>query len=224
MLGTSNKTELFLGYGTIHGDLASAINPIGDLYKTQVYALSRALGLPEEICASVPTTDTYSLEQGQDEFYFVLPYAEMDLLLWGHNHGVDPAEAAPVLDLTPEQVARVYHDIERKRATTRPLQLPPLLVKDVPEDKHQDLDFIIEQLDWEKNVDPSFKDNHFLAPIVANQGDGWVDRWIVYGLVDGKQLFSARDVVWESGDPLPFLLMTLFAIPTRVRCQTILPQ
>jgi hypothetical protein len=74
-----------------------------------------------------------------------------------------------------------------------------LLVKDVPEDKHQDLDFIIEQLDWEKNVDPNFKDNNYLEPIVADQGDGWVDAWIDYGLVDGKQLFSARRLTLEPG-------------------------
>jgi len=74
-----------------------------------------------------------------------------------------------------------------------------LLVKDVPEDKHQDLDFIIEQLDWEKNVDPNFKDNGYLEPIVADQGQGWVDRWVVYGLVDGKQLFSAKELTLEPG-------------------------
>jgi hypothetical protein len=74
-----------------------------------------------------------------------------------------------------------------------------LLVKDVPPQHHQDLDFIIEQLDWEQNVDPSFGDNHFLAPIVADQGAGWVDRWIVYGLVDGKQLFSAKELTVEPG-------------------------
>ena len=74
-----------------------------------------------------------------------------------------------------------------------------LLVKDVPEDKHQDLDFIISQLDWEKNVDPSFKDNNYLEPIVADQGDGWVDCWIVYGLVDGQQLFSSKRLTLEPG-------------------------
>ena len=74
-----------------------------------------------------------------------------------------------------------------------------LLVKDVPEDKHQDLDFIISQLDWDRNVDPSFKDNHYLEPIVAEEGEGWVDRWIVYGLVDGQQLFSARELTIEPG-------------------------
>jgi hypothetical protein len=74
-----------------------------------------------------------------------------------------------------------------------------LLVKDVPADKHQDLDFIISQLDWERNVDPSFKDNHYLEPIVAAEGDGWVDLWIVYGLVDGAQLFSARELTIQPG-------------------------
>ena len=74
-----------------------------------------------------------------------------------------------------------------------------LLVKDIPTDKHDDLDFIIGQLDWEKNVDPTFKDNHYLEPIVARSGDGWVDRWVVYGLVNGKQLFSAKELTVEPG-------------------------
>ncbi len=74
-----------------------------------------------------------------------------------------------------------------------------LLVKDMPEDKHQDLDFIIGQLDWDKNVDTHFKDHNYLEPIVAAAGDGWQDLWIVYGLVDGKQLFSARELTLQPG-------------------------
>lgn len=74
-----------------------------------------------------------------------------------------------------------------------------LLVKDMPEEKHQDLDFIIGQLDWGKNVDPNFKDNNYLEPIVADQGPGWCDRWIVYGTVDGEQLFTARELTVEPG-------------------------
>jgi hypothetical protein len=76
-----------------------------------------------------------------------------------------------------------------------------LLVKDVPEDKHQDLDFIIEQLDWEKNVDPNFKDSNYLEPIVdeSGSGNGCTDRWIDYGLVDGQQLFSAKELTLEPG-------------------------
>jgi len=74
-----------------------------------------------------------------------------------------------------------------------------LLVKDVPPDKHQDLDFIIEQLDWDKNVDTHFKEHTYLEPIVHASGDGWVDKWIVYGLIDGQQLFSARELTVEPG-------------------------
>lgn len=74
-----------------------------------------------------------------------------------------------------------------------------LLVKDVPPEKHQDLDFIIGQLDWDKNVDPNFKDSNYLEPIIANQGDGWCDRWIVYGTVDGQQLFTARELTVDPG-------------------------
>ncbi len=74
-----------------------------------------------------------------------------------------------------------------------------LLTKDVPPDRHHDLDFIIGQLDWEKNVDPNFKDNNYLEPIVAETGDGWTDRWVVYGHCNGRQLFSARELTVEPG-------------------------
>jgi hypothetical protein len=74
-----------------------------------------------------------------------------------------------------------------------------LLVKDVPQDKHFDLDFIVDQLDWDKNVDTHFKDRNYLEPIIADQGDGWVDRWIVYGRVNGRQLFSAKELMLQPG-------------------------
>jgi hypothetical protein len=74
-----------------------------------------------------------------------------------------------------------------------------LLTKDVPKDKSQDLDFIIDQLDWEKNVDTHFKEHNYLEPIVASQGPGWVDKWTNYGLIAGKQLFSARELTVEPG-------------------------
>jgi hypothetical protein len=76
-----------------------------------------------------------------------------------------------------------------------------LLVKDVPEDKHQDLDFIIGQLDWEKNVDTHFKESNYLEPIVdeSRSGDGFTDRWIVYGTIDKAQLFSAKELTVEPG-------------------------
>ena len=74
-----------------------------------------------------------------------------------------------------------------------------LLVKDMPEDKHQDLDFIIGQLDWEKNIDPNFKDSNYLEPITADSGPGWQDDWIVYGLVDGQQLFTSKRLTLDPG-------------------------
>ena len=131
--GTPNRLEYDQGFFVKNGDGAADVKPIAHLDQTQVYAMARHLGLPDDICNSTPTTDTYSLEQGQDEFYFVLPYPEMDLLLWAKNHDVSEADAAKVMDLQPEQVARVYRDIERKRATTLPLHLTGLLVGEVPE-------------------------------------------------------------------------------------------
>lgn len=80
VLGTSNKTELLLGYGTIHGDMASAINPLGDLYKTQIKQLARYLGIPEKIQKKVPTA---GLWQGQtDEKEIGLTYQEIDTILF----------------------------------------------------------------------------------------------------------------------------------------------
>ncbi len=89
--------------------------------------------MPEEIRRRPPTTDTYSLPQTQEEFYFALPYDQMDLCLWAHNHGVPAAEAAPAVGITEEQVERVYEDIEAKRRTTRYLHLSPVLAGAVPE-------------------------------------------------------------------------------------------
>lgn len=131
--GTPNRLEYDQGFFVKNGDGAADVKPIAHLYKTQVYAMARHLGLPDEICNSIPTTDTYSLEQGQDEFYFVLPYGQMDLLLWAKNHGVKVGETAAVMEMEPVQVERVYRDIDRKRATTVPLHLSSLLLKNVPE-------------------------------------------------------------------------------------------
>ncbi len=76
-----------------------------------------------------------------------------------------------------------------------------LLVKDVPEDKHHDLDYLVDQLDWAKNVDPEFKARNYLEPIVCagSESEGYVDKWIVYGTFDGKQVFSARELTVYPG-------------------------
>ena len=98
--------------------------------------LAEYLGVPEEIRRRPPTTDTYSLPQGQDEFYFSLPYDRMDLCLYGKNNGISPAAIADAANLTPEQVGLVYKDIATKRSTTQYLHLAPILVAPVPEISH----------------------------------------------------------------------------------------
>ena len=133
MIGTPNRLEYDQGFFVKNGDGAADLKPIAHLYKTQVYALARHLGLPEEVCTQSPTTDTYSLAQGQDEFYFALPYEQMDLALWAHNHGVPAAELAAHIGVSVEQAKAVYADIEAKRRTTAYLHAPPTLVEPLAE-------------------------------------------------------------------------------------------
>jgi NAD+ synthase len=131
--GTPNRLEYDQGFFVKNGDGSADLKPIAHLYKTQVYQLAEFLGLPDSIRSRPPTTDTYSLAQGQDEFYFALPFAQMDLCLWGKNHGLTPEEVASAAGLKPEQVTRVWKDIDTKRSTTRYLHLPPLLVETIAE-------------------------------------------------------------------------------------------
>jgi NAD+ synthase len=131
--GTPNRLEYDQGFFVKNGDGSADFKPIAHLYKTQVYALAHALDLPEEIRRRPPTTDTYSMAQTQEEFYFALPYDRMDLCLYGYNHGVPAADVAPAVALQPSQVERVYKDIEAKRRTTRYLHLPPVLIEKVVE-------------------------------------------------------------------------------------------
>lgn len=133
VVGTPNRLEYDQGFFVKNGDGAADLNPIAHLYKTQVYALASALGIPEEIRTASPTTDTYSLEQGQDEFFFALPYDKMDVVLYGLNHGMPAARVAEETGLTAEQVERVFQDIRTKRRTTRPLHMKPVLMEPVPE-------------------------------------------------------------------------------------------
>jgi NAD+ synthase len=131
VVGTPNRLEYDQGFFVKNGDGSADVKPIAHLYKTQVYALARHMKLPPNICNAVPTTDTYSLEQGQDEFYFALPYQQMDLALWAHNHGRSAAELAKALGIPEPRAANIYRDIEAKRRTTRYLHLAPVLAGDV---------------------------------------------------------------------------------------------
>lgn len=133
VIGTPNRLEYDQGFFVKLGDGSADIKPIAHLYKTQVYAIAEYLGVPEEIRKRPPTTDTYSLEQGQDEFYFSLPHDKMDLCLYAKNNNIAVSEVADYMNLTEEQVLKVFKDIEIKRNTTKYLHCKPILVTDVPE-------------------------------------------------------------------------------------------
>ncbi len=131
--GTPNRLEYDQGFFVKLGDGAADVKPIAHLYKRQVYAIAEYLGVPEEIRLRPSTTDTYSLPQSQEEFYFSLPHDRMDLCLYGKNNGVPPHEIAQATGLTTEQVQRVIRDIDQKRRTTEYLHLAPALAGSVPE-------------------------------------------------------------------------------------------
>ena len=132
VVGTPNRLEYDQGFFVKGGDGLADVKPIAHLYKTQVYALADALGVPRGITSRTPTTDTYSLPQTQEEFYFSLPTATMDAMLHAHDRGLDPATAASELGFSMEQVERAFREIEQKRTTTRYLHLAPKLIEPVP--------------------------------------------------------------------------------------------
>lgn len=133
VVGTPNRLEYDQGFFVKNGDGSADVKPIAHLYKSQVYAMARHLGLPERVCAAVPTTDTYSLSQGQDEFYFALPYRQMDLALWALNHDVPATQLAQALGIGETQAQAIFEDIRNKRRTTRYLHMPPVLAGEVTE-------------------------------------------------------------------------------------------
>ena len=127
--GTPNLLEHDLGFFVKNGDGSADFKPIAHLYKSQVYGLAEYLDVPEAIRTRPPTTDTYSLAQTQEEFFFSLPYQQMDACLFAKDHGVPCEEVADALDLTAEQVRRVYQDIDAKRRSAAYLHEKPLLVE-----------------------------------------------------------------------------------------------
>jgi NAD+ synthase len=134
--GTPNRLEYDQGFFVKLGDGAADVKPIAHLYKTQVYQLAEHLGVPEQIRNRPPTTDTYSMPQSQEEFYFSLPYHKMDLCLYAVDNGIPATQAAPAAGLTEEQVERVFSDIQQKRNTTRYLHQPPELVEEIAHAVH----------------------------------------------------------------------------------------
>lgn len=133
VIGTPNRLEYDQGFFVKNGDGAADVKPIAHLYKSQVYALAACLGLPDAIAAAPPATETYGLQQGQDELYFALPFKELDLALWALSHGIPAAELAEALGTTPERARHIYRDIHAKRRATAYLHRRPLLFGAVPE-------------------------------------------------------------------------------------------
>ena len=126
VIGTPNKHEVEQGFFVKNGDGGADLMPIGNFYKTQVYQLAEYLGIPEEIVRRTPTSDTYSAEQTQEEFFFQLPFGEMDILWYGYENGYAPAEVADPLGKTEQEIKSVFNNFMRKQKTTEYLRMAPI--------------------------------------------------------------------------------------------------
>jgi NAD+ synthase len=129
--GTANRLEHDLGFFVKQGDGAADLKPIAHLYKSQVYQLAEYLGVPDAIRRRPPTTDTYSLDQSQQEFFFGLSLRQTDVLLYARDHGLPPEAAADALGLPLEQTTRAYGVVDSKRHAARYLLMPPLMIEHV---------------------------------------------------------------------------------------------
>ncbi|MCF7972865.1 MAG: NAD(+) synthase [Phycisphaerae bacterium] len=134
--GTPNRQEYDQGFFVRLGDGAADVKPIAHLYKTQVYQLARHLGVPEAICMRPPTTDTYSMEQDQDEFYFSVSYKKLDVCLYGLNHNLPIEEVAQAVDMSVPQAQQVYQEIKSKRRATAYMHLSPMTAREIHEIRH----------------------------------------------------------------------------------------
>jgi NAD+ synthase len=126
VIGTPNKHEVEQGFFVKNGDGGADVMPIAHLYKTQVYQLAHYLGVPNEIIERTPTSDTYSAEQTQEEFFFQLPFQQMDLLWFAFKNEYDPKEVGIVMGKTVDEIKKVFAGFERKIKTTRYLRMPPI--------------------------------------------------------------------------------------------------
>ncbi len=133
--GTPNRLEYDLGFFVKNGDGAADFKPIAHLYKSQVFQIAEYLGVPEQIRKQQPTTDTYSLPQSQEEFYFMAPLEKIDLCLYGKDHGISPEDLAPAVGMEAQDVHRMYGFIEGKRKVAQYLRSPALTLAPAPEDE-----------------------------------------------------------------------------------------
>jgi NAD+ synthase len=126
VIGTPNKHEVKQGFFVKFGDGGADVMPIGNLYKTQVYQLAEYLGVPDNIVKRTPTTDTYTAEQTQEEFFYQMPFVEMDLLWFAWENGYATEEVAQAMNMSEQDVSNNYSNFERKFKTTDYLRQSPL--------------------------------------------------------------------------------------------------
>jgi NAD+ synthase len=126
VIGTPNKHEVEQGFFVKYGDGGADIMPIGHLYKTQVFQIAAHLGVPQGILDRTPTTDTYTAEQTQEDFFYQMPHKEMDLFWYGFENGYPPEEVGKVMGRSMEDVENIYKNMERKQKTTAYLRMKPI--------------------------------------------------------------------------------------------------
>lgn len=126
VIGTGNKNEHEQGFFVKYGDGGADVKPIAHLFKTQVYQIAEFLGVPDEIRSRIPTTDTYSAEQTQEEFFFKLPFDILDRIWYGWEKGFSVFDIASALNLTEQQVEVAITDIKQKIQTTEYLRQDPI--------------------------------------------------------------------------------------------------
>ena len=126
VIGTGNKNEHEQGFFVKYGDGGADIKPIAHLFKTQVFQMANYLDVPEEIRKRTPTTDTYSAEQTQEEFFYRVPFEILDRVWFGWEQGIPSKKIAETLELTEENVESIIHDTQRKIKTTDYLRMEPL--------------------------------------------------------------------------------------------------
>lgn len=127
VLGTANKHEIDQGFFVKYGDGASDMYPLASLYKTQVYQLAEHLGVSKEIIERTPTTDTYSAEQTQEEFFYQLPFDVMDIMWYGFENKYDPQEVGEVMNKSAKEVEIIFNNFARKKRTTDYLRANPIM-------------------------------------------------------------------------------------------------
>ena len=123
VIGTPNKHEVDQGFFVKYGDGGADVFPIGRLYKNQVYQVAEYLEVPKEIRERVPTTDTYSAEQTQEEFFYEFPFEQLDLLWYAYENHYNPAEVGLVMDMNEEEISMIFRNFKRRSHTTDYLRM-----------------------------------------------------------------------------------------------------